>query len=78
MRGHLRDTLTLAEEGRTVLRQQPSFVVAGPLAALQAWGIRWAWRPGASARLGDIRDLLEATASGREDLRRHRGSASTP
>jgi hypothetical protein len=78
MHGHLRYTLTVAEAGRTVLRQQQTFVVTGPLASLQAWGIRWAWRPRASARLRDIRDQLEATAHTREDLRGHRGSASTP
>jgi hypothetical protein len=78
MHGHLRYTLTVVKAGRTVLRQQQTFVVTGPLAALQAWGIRWAWRPRASARLRDIRDLLEATARSREDLRGHRGSASTP
>jgi hypothetical protein len=62
MRGHLRYTLTGGEAGRTVLRQQQTFVVTGPLALLQTWGIRRAWRPRASARLRAIRDLLEATA----------------
>jgi hypothetical protein len=60
MHGHLRYTFTPLDEGRTVLRQQQRFVVTGPLAALEAWALRRAWRPRASARLREIRDLLEA------------------
>jgi hypothetical protein len=77
MHGYLRYTLTAGDAGRTVLRQQQTFVVTGPLAALQVWGIRRAWRPRASARLRAIRDLLETTALRQEDVRGHRGSSAT-
>jgi hypothetical protein len=75
MHGYLRYTLTAVDAGHTLLRQQQNFVVTGPFAVLQARAIRRAWRPRASARLREIRNLLESTARSQEDVGGHRCSA---